>query len=128
MTRPRRRPPSPYAAGLPEQPCATTGSAQSQTSRQGHLEQLEPALLDEEAPARGELCPVEGGEVGLEDRQPLVAVRVQRQARAGRLEQRLQAEVAAEEGRLALGDDELVVVDARLGERGERVLGTRGAR
>ena len=83
------------------------------------------ALLDDEAAARGQLGPVEGGEVGLEDREPLVAVRVQGEARARRLEQGLQAEVAAEEGRLALGDDELVVVDARLGQGRQGVLGAR---
>ena len=112
-------------------PCASFDSLvpqrfrRGQSSRQGRLEQLETALLDEETASRGELGPVEGGEVGLEDREPLVAVRVQGEARARGLEQGLQAEVAAEEGGLTLGDDELVVVDAGLGQGGQGVLGAR---
>src|SRR4051794_40709053 len=98
-------------------PLCTKAFGVDSDSRAGHLEQLELALLDDETAARGELCPVEGGEVGLEDGEPLVAVGMQRDAGARRLEQGLEPEVAAEEGGLALGHDELVVVDARLGER-----------
>src|SRR5689334_15368465 len=103
-----------YAVCFVRLPCAPRLSAWNSDSRAGHLEELELALLDDETAARGELCPVEGGEVGLEDGEPLVAVGVQGEAGARRLEQGLEPEVAAEEGSLALGHDELVVVDARL--------------
>ena len=76
MTSPPSDAPMAYAVCLHGLPCAATLLARCHTSRQGHLEQLELALLDEEAAPGGQLGPVEGGEVGLEDRQPLVAVGV----------------------------------------------------
>src|SRR5665647_220976 len=82
--------------------------------RQGHLEHLGVTALHKEPATVGHVRAVECREAGAEDRLPLDPLRLQCQARPRGLHQARQPEAGAEEHGLALGHDEMVVVDTGL--------------